>query len=66
MRPRNNADVAQQQADLESYLAQREYRRGDPEEPGSSRPLRASAGQRAGDERANAKLDLYMPLTESG
>ncbi|KAL4434069.1 hypothetical protein ABPG75_000510 [Micractinium tetrahymenae] len=59
-------DVEQQQADLQSYLAQREYRRGDPEEPGSSRSLRVSAGQRAGDERANAKLDLYMPLTDSG
>lgn len=66
LRQYDAADVSRQQAELESYVAVREFRRGDPEEPGSSRALRASAGQRAGDERANAKLDLYMPLTESG
>ena len=47
-------------------MDERESRRGDPEEEGSTRALRASAGYRATDERDQARMDIYLPLQADG
>ncbi|PRW57863.1 DEAD DEAH box helicase [Chlorella sorokiniana] len=60
------ADVDKQQEELSAYVDERESRRGDPEEEGSTRALRASAGYRATDERDQARMDQYLPLQADG
>ena len=46
---------------MNEYVYERDARRGDPEEPGSSRALRASAGQRATNDLWAQKAALYLP-----
>lgn len=58
--------MEKQQEELSAYVDERESRRGDPEEEGSTRALRASAGYRATDERDQARMDIYLPLQADG
>ncbi len=60
------ADVDKQQEELSAYVDDREARRGDPEEEGSTRALRASAGYRATDERDQSRIETYLPMQPDG
>lgn len=62
----HSPDVDKQQEELQAYVGERDERRGDPEEEGSTRVLRASAGYRATDERDQARMDIYLPLQADG
>ena len=64
--PPRCAGVERQQEELSMYVEDREARRGDPEEEGSTRGLRASAGARATDERDATRLEAYLPLQPNG
>jgi hypothetical protein len=60
------AAPAEQQADLDAYVSQRNERLGESEE-GASRVLRASAGSRAElGPREQAELDRHMPRRGDG
>lgn len=60
------AAPAEQQADLDAYVSQRNERLGEAEE-GASRVLRASAGSRAElGPREQAELDRHMPRRGDG
>lgn len=51
---------------MAEYVAERDARRGDTDEPGSTRVLRASAGQRATNDLWAQKAELYLPRDSVG